>query len=259
MTDRETILREIAKKQVRYQVPGMDSLVEPRQLAYRGDLLMDVYAPTLASGHRAPIVMILTGYPDPENKVLSYGPFTSWARLIAASGMAAVLLGTRSPIDDTDAAIAYVRAHPGALGVDAQRLGLFATSGSVPLALSMLMREPALACAALMYGYTMDLDSSTIVAGMAAQFGFVNACAGRTVDDLPAGVPLLFVRAGHDRFPGVNDALDAVVRRALARNLPLTLINHATGAHGFDCDEDSDISREIIRQALAFLRVHLKA
>jgi hypothetical protein len=94
---------------------------------------------------------------------------------------------------------------------------------------------------------------------MAAQYGFVNACAGKSVDDLPAGIPMLFVRAGRDESPGLNGALDAVLVRVLARNLPLTLVNHADGAHGFDCDEDSDISREIVRQMLAFLRFHLKA
>jgi hypothetical protein len=60
-------------------------------------------------------------------------------------------------------------------------------------------------------------------------------------------------------LPGVNDSVDALLVDALARNLPLTLVNHAEGAHGFDCDEDSDISREIARQLLAFLRFHLKA
>ena len=68
---------------------------------------------------------------------------------------------------------------------------------------------------------------------------------------------MLFVRAGRDQFPGINEALDSVIAGMLTRNLPFTLINHATGAHGFDCDEDSDASRGIIRQVLAFLRFHL--
>jgi hypothetical protein len=57
----------------------------------------------------------------------------------------------------------------------------------------------------------------------------------------------------------LNDALDRVVSAALARNLPLTLVNHATGLHGFDCDEDSVVSRGIIQQVLAFLRLHVWA
>jgi transcriptional/translational regulatory protein YebC/TACO1 len=55
----------------------------------------------------------------------------------------------------------------------------------------------------------------------------------------------------------LNTALDKVIERALARNLPLSLINHAAGAHGFDLDEHTAISRGIVRQVLAFLRLHL--
>jgi hypothetical protein len=103
----------------------------------------------------------------------------------------------------------------------------------------------------------MDLDGSTNVADTARQLGFVNACVGKSPDDLPADVALLFVRAGRDQFPGLNAALDKVIERALTRNLPLSLINHAAGAHGFDLDEHTVISRGIIRQVLAFLRLHL--
>lgn len=44
---------------------------------------------------------------------------------------------------------------------------------------------------------------------------------------------------------------------ALARNLPISLINHATGTHGFDLDEDTATSRAVIQQVLAFLQLHL--
>jgi hypothetical protein len=121
------------------------------------------------------------------------------------------------------------------------------------------MRDRRVRCAALLYGCTMDMDGSTAVADMGRQAGFVNACAGKSSDDLPDGMPMLFIRAGRDHFPGLNEALDKVVARALARNLPLSLINHATGAHGFDLDENTAISRGIVQQVLAFLQLHLSA
>ncbi len=245
MTDRDAILREIAKKKVRYELPGMDGVPVSRNIKYHHDLLMDIYAPSRPREDRAPVVVIAMGYPDPQSNVLSYGPFTSWARLFALS--------------NADAAVAYLRAHARALGLDEHRIGVFSASRNVPLALSMLIRDPPIGCAALLCGYTLDLDGSSIVADAAAQFGFANACAGHTVDDLPSNTPLLFVRAGHDQCPGLNDALDAVVRRAVTRNLPLTLVNHASGAHGFDCDEESEDARDIIRQVLAFLLFHLNA
>jgi hypothetical protein len=58
-------------------------------------------------------------------------------------------------------------------------------------------------------------------------------------------------------MPHLNEALDRFVDDALARNLPITVVNHAAAPHAFDLFHDSDLSREIIRQWLAFLRFHL--
>jgi hypothetical protein len=263
-TDREAMLQEIARKNVVYQLPGMAAIEVRRGLAYRATsgtaLMMDVYYPPLSPRQPAPPAVLLPmAYPDPTARVRDYGPLTSWARLIAASGLAAVVYGSEAPADDLHALLRQLRSDADALGIDADRFGLLATSGNVTVALSALMRDRSLKCAALLYGYTMDLDGSTAVADMSRQAGFVNACAGRSVDDLPDTIPVLFIRAGRDQFPGINQALDKVVTQAVARNLPVTLINHAGGAHGFDLDESSATSRGIIAQVLAFLRLHLGA
>jgi hypothetical protein len=256
VSDREAIIREIAKKKVRYVLPNMDAVTVHRDLVYRDDLLMNIYCPPLRPGVRAPIVLIAFGYPDPQAGVRAFGPFTSWAQLIAASGMAAVIYGPKAPAEDIDAALAYVRANAERFDLDTERIALFAFSGHGPVGLSLLMRE-RLACAVVLCGYTMDANGSTAVADAAAEYGFADACHGRSADDLPTDVPLLFVRAGRDWGPGLNDALDVVIKGALARNLPMTVINHASGDHGFECDEDSDISREIIGNILRFLRARL--
>ena len=262
-TDREEVLREIAKKKVVYEIPGMDVLRVRQDLAYRAtsgaDLPMGVYYPSVPPSQHPPIVLFPMAYPDPTARVRAYGPITSWARLIAASGMAAVVYGAAEPAEDVHAVLRQLRSDAGALGLDIDKIGLFATSANVTVALSALIRDRQLSCAALLYGYTMDLDGSTAVGDMGQQAGFVNACAGKSPDELPDGIPLLFVRAGHDHFPGLNDALDNVVARALARNLPLSLINHATGAHGFDLDENTAISRGIVQHVLAFLQLHSSA
>ena len=57
--------------------------------------------------------------------------------------------------------------------------------------------------------------------------------------------------------PTPRDALDRFVAGALAGNLPLTFVNHASGPHAFDLFDNSDISREIVRRILGFLRFHL--
>jgi hypothetical protein len=106
--------------------------------------------------------------------------------------------------------------------------------------------------AAICWPYTLDIGPGTHVAAAAAQFRFANPNAGRTVNDLRADVPLFIARAGQDEMPGLNAALDAFVTAALARDLPLTLVNHAGGRHAFDIFDDTDRSHEVIKAVLAF-------
>jgi hypothetical protein len=258
-TDHEAILREMKKKKAVLTLPGIDDVIVRGGTYHTGyeELGMDIYYPPAATG-AVPVVLVAFGYPDPPGNIRQYGPMTSWARLFAASGMAAVIYATNECAENIHALLAHIRANADGLGLDSGRIALWAASASGSVALAAVMRDRSLKGAALLCGYTMDLASSTAVADAAKQFLFVNACAGKSVDDLPDNVPLLFVRAGREQSPGLNEALDAVVARALARNLPVTLMNHATGAHSFAFDEDSELSREMIRRVLEFLAFHLK-
>ena len=255
-------LAEVARKQAVYRIPGMDDVNVRRDIVYKtatGDpLLMDVYyPPSAASQMPAPLVVIVLGYPDPQSGGRMFGPLTSWARLIAMSGMAAAIYGTVSPSDDVHDVFAYLRENAASLGVDSRRIGVYAASANVPVALSLLMRDADFRCAALLSGFTFDVEGSTAFAEAARQYGFVNATAGRSIDALPADVPMFVLRAGREHFPGINAALDQFAARAVARNLPLTFVNHATGSHAADMDDDTDATRRIIRQVLDFLRLHL--
>ena len=73
----------------------------------------------------------------------------------------------------------------------------------------------------------------------------------------PAAAPLFVARAGQDESPHLNEALDRFVADALARDLAVTVVNHAGAPHAFDLVHDSDATREIIRQLLRFLQFHL--
>lgn len=72
-------------------------------------------------------------------------------------------------------------------------------------------------------------------------------------------VPLFVVRDGRDELPGLNESIDRFVAKALARNLPITVVNHADAPHAFDIMRDSETSRDIIGRLLGFLRLHLLA
>ena len=181
------------------------------------------------------------------------------AQLIALSGMASVAYTNREPVADLRALFEYIEAHAAALAIDASRVGVMAASGNVPTALTTLLRtaDRPPACAAFYYGCLLDLDGAADVADAARQFGFANPCAGLTVGDLRRDVPVFLSRAGRDQFPAMNASIDRFVAKALAENLPITLVNHAEGPHAFDLFDDSRTSRDIVRQTLRFLQQHL--
>jgi hypothetical protein len=53
------------------------------------------------------------------------------------------------------------------------------------------------------------------------------------------------------------DSIDRFINEAMAKNIALTFVNHPQGVHGFDNQNDDDRSREIIRMAIEFIKLHL--
>ena len=259
----------LARKTVVYTVPGMDAVTVRSDVVYRtgdsGPLLLDLYYPP-ASDHTSaaipapvmPVMIVAMGYPDPTGRFRAMGFATSWARLTAASGIVVALYANEDPARDASNVLAYLRENAVELGLDANRIGVFASSGSGPVALELLMRDSRLACAVFLYAFLLDGEGEPHAAKAAATFGFAYPLTGRTMLDMPT-TAVLVARAGHDQFEGLNQTLDRFVRDGLTANLPLTVINHADGPHAFDLFHDSETTRHVIRQVLAFLRFHLGA
>jgi acetyl esterase/lipase len=215
---------------------------------YLPGLAFELYRP--ASTSPAPAVVFVSGLPDPGvvqlfgKPLKDWASYQGWARLVAASGLAAITYANRTP-DDVGALVHHLRAHAGALRLDPDRLAVWACSGNAPTALALLARE-RLAAAALLYGYLLDLDGSTIVADAARRMYF--AAPPVALADLPR-VPILVVRADRDTTPGLNETIDRFVARA---ELPLTLRTH-DGPHAFDLLDDTDATRAVIDEVVAFL------
>jgi len=259
---------EISKKKVVYETPEMNDVIVRRDIEIRTAVQLDLYyPPDWPNNGPRPAVIIVAGYPDPGFQAAlgcrykEMQSTISWARLIATVGMVAVTYTTAEPATDAHAVFQAVRQNAATLGLDDRRMGVCACSGHVPVALSLLMHDADthLKCAALCYGYMLDLDGATGVSEVARKVGFANPCAGRSVADLRRDTPLFVVRAGRDELPHLNETLDRFVAAALACNLPITIANHAGAPHAFDLFHDSETSREIIRQILAFLKFHLAA
>ena len=257
---------EITLQKVLYEIPGMDAVTVRRDIEYRttdaGALTMDVYRPPGApAGALRPAVVFLMGFSDVGGRkrlgcsAKEMESYISWARLVAATGLVAITYTTGvDPASDTPAAFDYVVKHAASLGVDAGRVGVWACSGHGPIALSVLTRSAGVRprFAALFYPYTIDLDGRTEMVEAQKLWGFANPAAGKSAADMPADAPLFIVRAGLDQMPYLNSSLDCFIGAALAANLPMTVINHATGSHAFDISERSDATKAIVEQTLTF-------
>ncbi len=263
----------ITKKRVVYTMPGVDAVTVRRDVPYRDTDddpgTMDLYyPPDRTSGALLPAVVFVLGYTDAGAQRMlgcrfrEMESFVSWAQLTAASGMVAITYTNREPVADMHAVIDHVRRNATSLGIDAARIGLWASSGHVPIALSLLMQEGIgdyLKCAVLCYGYMLDADGFTGVAQAAKQFGFVTPADGRSAQHLQGSVSLFVARAGQDQLPHLKEAMDRFVTDAVKANLPLTFVNHPDGPHAFDLFHDSETTRGIVQHILAFMRFHLGA
>jgi hypothetical protein len=250
----------LTKTRVVYQKPEVDQVILRKDLEYKASLTMDVYYPPGSDERMYPAVVIVAGYPDPGYqkmlgcKFKESGSPVSWAQLIAASGMVCITYSNVEPIVDLQALLHFIHEHSAELKMDPNKIGLWASSGNVPLALSALIDRDDIKCAALLYGYMMDPKINE----MAKMFGFANAVANKSIDDLKKNLPMFIARAGQDQTPYLNEVLDRFLIQALALNLPITVANHPNGPHAFDLFNDSHTTRVIVQQVLDFLNLELR-
>ena len=142
--------------------------------------------------------------------------------------------------------------------IDKNKLCLAAYSAGGPLLTKAMREKPEFVrCLVAFYAF-MDIQQSephktNETPEMVRQFSPIT-----TLSDDPEKIPPLFLaRAGRDEVPTMNDSINRFISEATTRNIAFTFVNHPAGVHGFDNQNDDERSREIIRQAIAFMRTHL--
>ena len=252
-----------------YPLPDADQVVTRLGVEYMrtesGPLTLDVYLPARGQSSVAlPAIVLVAGYSDVGYQGVTGCRFkdmamcTTWAKLVASFGMAAVTYGNERPAEDLDTVLRYVRANAAELGIDAERLALWGMSGNGALALATLAGSPpgSFKCGVFSCAYLADLDGATHVADAQKQWRFVYP-GGFRVENVPADLPVLIARAGVEQDPGLNIALDRLVAAMLAANRPVTCVNFAAAPHGFEVFHDTLETREVMRQMFRFARFHL--
>jgi acetyl esterase/lipase len=267
-------VREMARKvmmPIVYQIPGMDKVKVIQNLKYTQtddpNILLDVYLPPdTNSKEKHPIVLFIHGGAKTEYTPKDWGIYTTWGRLIAASGFVGVTFTHRLQYPDKSlevgaqdvrAAIEYVRANADKYKADKDRIGLIAYSAGGPLlTIAMHGDMPFVRCLLGFYAF-MDIQQSdfrnTENAETVKTFSPITYLH-KDADKLP---PIFIARAGRDEVATMDDSIDRFVTAALADNVALSLMNHPQGVHSFDNQNNDDRSREIIRAALDFIKTHL--
>ena len=266
-------VKELARKKVVYQVPGMDAVRVNKNLVYKrvGNraLQMDVYSPRKRSA-QLPAVLFIHGGRIPENLLTTpkdWTVYVSFGRLMAASGFVGVTFNHRfhtwESLSDAQSdvmdAIAFVRQHSIEFGIDADRITLWAISAGGIFLSQPLRDRPAYLSSIVAYYPELDLQNqrasapTTISDNTLKDFSpvyFMETAADNS------SFPAMFIaRAGLDDAT-LNDGLDRFVRSALKRNVHLELFNHPSGHHGFDIEDNNARSREILKRTIEFLKSH---
>jgi dienelactone hydrolase len=191
-------------------------------------LKMDVYRPS--SGGRGPTLIFFNQVSGEQRRHPFY---VAWARIAASKGVTAILPDLRSAtiVQDFVALLGYLGKGPAEdTGIDPAAVAVYAGSGNVFNALPLVQ----------------DARSTRIKAAV-MYYGAAEVKAFRP------DLPVLYVRAGLDR-PALNRLIDALAARALADNIPVTLLNHAGGRHAFEMFNDDDATKRVIDETIAFVK-----
>jgi hypothetical protein len=270
-TQTDTSAGENTKPTLVYKVPGMDDVIIKKDIQYFAEgetgLAVDMYYPPgFKFGSNLPAVLVVFGFSnDTQIKFIGSrfkdtGWYRSWGKLIAASGMAALLYETDSPEKDLNILLQFIQDRADEFCIDRNRLGMYSCSGNAPLAFVNCMDKTKtyFRCAAFYYGYLLmtDLENIREIESISERFGFSAPkldAGSKLRDDLP----LFIVRVGQENNPHLNSSIDHFISKAVSQNLHIDLINYREGQHGFDAYADNDLSREIIKKTIDFWKFHL--
>ena len=253
------------------KVPGMDKVKVVENLKYTKsddpNVLMDIYIPPdLSENEERPAVIFLHGGAKTDYTPKDWGVYTTWGRLIAASGFVGVTFTHRleyptasleKAATDVRDAVKYVRENADKYHIDKERICLIAYSAGGPLLTSAMRGDmPFVRCLVAFYAF-MDIQQSDYAKTEKPET--VKSFSPITyLETEPSKIPPMFIaRAGRDEVPTMSDSIDRFINEALTKNIALTFANHPQGVHGFDNQNDDERSREIIRAAIEFIRLHL--
>lgn len=156
--------------------------------------------------------------------------------------------------EDVADLVAYVRNSADSLGMDRERLALWAFSGGGPFLAAPLRERPTWLRAVVAYYAILDLQQPPPGADeMSPELRRTFSAIDGLGQDSRNSPPILVARAGLDSA-WLNGTIDRFVQKGLDHGATLDLLNHPEGRHGFDILDNDARSQQIIRRTRGFLR-----
>lgn len=224
-----------------YEAPEMATVRVTKNVTYMKsgtrELQVDIALPKAAKDP-LPAVVFLNAIGDRlPDRLKEWGIYSTWPKLIAASGMAGVSMDCDAEhIHESLAGVlAFLEQRGKSFGIDGSRIGVYAASANVTQAASFLFgaSPPKNVKAAVFY------------------YGMPNA------PELRRDLPVLVVTAESD-LPMVRTGIESLFTRVMSEAAPWTFEMGTGLPHAFDSFADNDASRRTIQRTLAFWKSHLE-
>ena len=230
--------QSVVDRPIVWQIPAMSSInTQNYSIQHHNDTLQfTVYqALNYQTGQQLPTIVFANG--GIEN-LPNWRVYQDWARLMAAQGFMAILHHSNSEnrFERLGQILDYCHSKGANLGVDGQKIGVWACSGNVTAAFPQLMDEKR-----------KYLKAASLYYGMPNNIGKIRQ-----------SLPIQIVRAGFDTY-SLNRKIDQFLSKALKEDISLDFINYLEGYHGFDILNDTPRSRQIIQQTIQFFKHHFSS
>ncbi len=248
-----------------YELPGMDD-VEVVNLTYTSHdgvpMTMDIYYPAGTSpGDQPPVVIFGMGYRLSRQRLRNANFYTSWGRLVAAAGMVGIVYDTEEPDQDIETLLAFIQENAADLRLDPEQIGLMSTSANVPTVMSYLMKEGRNGIQFGVYYYGLSLTPDHAYFDALISNCTTRGCLYAELSDVSyvdPDLPLFVVKAGQDFIPHLNEAMDHFIKYVEDAGADVTVIDYEDGVHGFDTEQKTDESAEIIAQTVEFMQANFE-
>lgn len=243
-----------------YEFPGKDEVeVINFTYAFYGDkpLTIDVYYPPgTPADSRLPVVLFGLGYRMSEEPLRNSHFYTSWGKLVAAAGMVGVVYDTEQPDRDLEIVMASLRDNAAELHINPEKIGFFSSSSNVPTVMSYLMQKRRSNIRFSVYYYGLSLTPDHKYTEEFGESCEQRGCLVKELEDVTyvdTQLPLFVVKTEQEPIPNINEAMERFLDYVQEAGAPVIVIEYEDGRHGFDTQQHTEESAQIIAQTLDFM------